>query len=158
MNSNFVQWVNVMKWGVGPELPFHEGGKVGRSDATPIKFFSSDNKNVSITRKKLDHSFLLSRPHEIVILVLPLISLHWLIKGFRLRARKLGRIFSFFKLYHFCWCDESNFVLIYSIYVRAISSAQSHIQNQNRKSCKMYENLRQIHGLGIQQKVLPKIS
>ena len=42
-----------MKWGVGPELPFHEGGKVGRSDATPIKFFSSDNKNVSITRKKL---------------------------------------------------------------------------------------------------------
>ena len=32
------------------------GGKVGRSDATPIKFFSSDDKNVSITRKTFDGS------------------------------------------------------------------------------------------------------
>ena len=33
--------VNAMKWGVGPEWLFHESGKVGRSDATPINFFSS---------------------------------------------------------------------------------------------------------------------
>ena len=30
---------NVMKWGVGPRVIFHEGGKVGRSNATPIIFF-----------------------------------------------------------------------------------------------------------------------
>ena len=28
-----------MKGGVGPEMPFREGGKVGRSDATKIFFF-----------------------------------------------------------------------------------------------------------------------
>ena len=37
-----IQWVNAMKWGVGPEWLFHEGGKVGRSDATPIKKNSSN--------------------------------------------------------------------------------------------------------------------
>ena len=44
---------------VGPELLFHEGGKVGRSDATPIKKISS---------------------YEMIILVLPLITLRWLIR------------------------------------------------------------------------------
>ena len=29
-----------MKCGVGPKVTFHEAGKVGRSDATPINFFS----------------------------------------------------------------------------------------------------------------------
>ena len=33
-----------MKGYVGPEVTFHEGGKVGRSDATPIKFFSHHEK------------------------------------------------------------------------------------------------------------------
>ena len=41
-------------------LPFHEGGKVGRSDATPIKKNSSYNKNVSIIRKKIAHVVLRS--------------------------------------------------------------------------------------------------
>ena len=57
-------WVNVMKWWVGPELPFHEGGKVGGSDATSIKNFSH--------YKKWHHSFLLSCHQGMAILVLPL--------------------------------------------------------------------------------------
>ena len=40
------KWSNTMKWGVGPEVTFHEGGKVGRSDAALINFFSHYEKNL----------------------------------------------------------------------------------------------------------------
>ena len=52
------------------------------SNATPLKKNFSYENIFIITRKKnwweWHHSFLHSRPHEMVILVLPLISLHWL--------------------------------------------------------------------------------
>ena len=32
-----IQWSNVMKWGVGQEMTFHGGRRIGRSRATPIK-------------------------------------------------------------------------------------------------------------------------
>ena len=49
-------WSNWMKWGVGPNVTFHEGGKVGRSNATPIKILTKFSKNVFITRKRFDGS------------------------------------------------------------------------------------------------------
>ena len=44
-----------MQWNEGydQKSPFHEGGKVGRSDATPLKILPNFSKNVPVTRKKL---------------------------------------------------------------------------------------------------------
>ena len=68
--ASFTQWSNTMKWGVGPEVTFHEGGKVGRSDTTPIKFFFSLWKHFEKNLEKLwlewHNSFLLSCSHEMV--------------------------------------------------------------------------------------------
>ena len=65
-----------MKWGVGPELLFHEGGKVERSDATPIKYFTSYGNIFVINRKKIDGSGTTPSYFTALILVLPLILLH----------------------------------------------------------------------------------
>ena len=47
---------------------FHEGGKVGRSDPTPIKFFSSYGNILVTFLWEWHHSFLVFQPHQMVTL------------------------------------------------------------------------------------------
>jgi hypothetical protein len=70
-----------MKCGVGPKVTFHEGGKVGRSDATPIIFFSCYGHFLVKFRDNFEGSGITPSYFPILmkwsLLVLPLISLHY---------------------------------------------------------------------------------